>query len=59
MITCASPKSLDETRNQEIIAVMENVLRSGHYILGEQVSQFEIDFSIAKDFFLVLSPATV
>ena len=24
---------------------MENVLRSGHYILGEQVSQFEIDFS--------------
>ena len=45
MITCASPKSLDETRNQEIIAVMENVLRSGHYILGEQVSQFEIDFS--------------
>ena len=45
MITCASPKSLDETRNQEIISVMEDVLRSGHYILGDQVSQFEIDFS--------------
>jgi len=45
VITCASLKSLDETRNQEIITVMENVRKSGHYILGEQVSQFEIDFS--------------
>lgn len=45
MIACASPKSSNETLNKEIIGIMEDVLRSGQYILGNHVSKFEIDFS--------------
>tara|TARA_B110001450_G_scaffold218812_1_gene213463 strand:- start:10599 stop:11690 length:1092 start_codon:yes stop_codon:yes gene_type:complete len=45
MITCASPKSLDKIRNQEVLVAMTKVLESGDYILGGQVSQFELNFS--------------
>jgi dTDP-4-amino-4,6-dideoxygalactose transaminase len=36
---------LDDTVTQEILSAIQQVLASGHYILGNQVLSFEMDFS--------------
>lgn len=45
MIYCANPKLLDEKVSDEVLLSIQQVLESGEYILGKQVSTFERDFS--------------
>lgn len=45
MISCAFPKAQYLPHQDEIIAVVQSVLNSGNYILGEEVSNFESEFA--------------
>ena len=60
MIYCANPKLLDEKLFDEVLLSMQQVLESGEYILGKQVSTFESDFStyITQNFGIGLNSGT-
>jgi len=45
MIFCANPKAQFETRRAKILGAIEDVLASGSYILGANVSAFERDMA--------------
>jgi dTDP-4-amino-4,6-dideoxygalactose transaminase len=45
MIPCANPKSQYKSYRDEIDRAIKNVLESGWYILGDEVSQFEAEFA--------------
>ena len=45
MIYCANPKLIDEKMTDEVLSSIQKVIASGEYILGEQVSIFEKNFS--------------
>ena len=45
MVTCAYPKAQFIPHKDEIVDVINTVLNSGNYILGEQISSFESEFS--------------
>jgi dTDP-4-amino-4,6-dideoxygalactose transaminase len=45
LILCANPAAQYEAYQEEIDAAIKNVLRKGHFILGEEVVAFEREFS--------------
>jgi len=45
VIYCANPKLIDEKMTDEVLSSIQKVIASGEYILGEQVSIFEKNFS--------------
>lgn len=44
MIPCAFPKAQFLPYEDEIVAAIRSVLHSGNYILGDEVSKFEVEF---------------
>jgi len=45
MILCSAPKKQYLTLKKDIDVAIRRVLRSGHYILGDEVSDFEKEFA--------------
>ncbi len=45
MILCTDPKAYYRAHEAEVTAVLQRVLRGGHYILGDEVAAFEQEFA--------------